>query len=172
MKKKSGSSQENLEIVVVAQEAVPIQIIEPIPAAPVVEPSVEEQREATSAVPIDEDISAVEQPADVETIVEKFDEPAVEVTAEEIRPPSTADVDNIVEQVLAETAHFQADEEDHGVGSSDVGDQPAGTADDSVPWFNLPYEVLIARDSERVFETASDTEDEATIDVGDQPIDD
>ncbi|KZV26270.1 hypothetical protein F511_41953 [Dorcoceras hygrometricum] len=58
MKKKSGSSKENLEIVVVAQEAVPIQIIEPIHAAPVVEPSVEEQREATSAVLIDEDISA------------------------------------------------------------------------------------------------------------------
>ncbi|KZV37629.1 protein phosphatase 2C [Dorcoceras hygrometricum] len=34
MKKKSGSSQENLEIVVVAQEAVPIQIIAPIPATP------------------------------------------------------------------------------------------------------------------------------------------
>ncbi|KZV57315.1 hypothetical protein F511_38159 [Dorcoceras hygrometricum] len=172
MKKKSGSSQENLEIVAVAQEAVPIQIIEPIPAAPVVEPSVEEQREATSAVPIDEDISAVEQPADVETIVEAFDEPAVEGTAEEIRPPSTDDVDNIIEQVLAETAHIEADEEDHGVGTSDVGDQPAGTADDSVPWYNLPYEVLIARDSQRVFETASDTEDEEmeTIDVGDQQL--
>ncbi|KZV30377.1 hypothetical protein F511_35037 [Dorcoceras hygrometricum] len=160
MKMKSGSSQENLEIVVVAQEAVPIQIIEPIHAAPVLEPSVEEQREATSDVPIDEDISVVEKPADVETIVEEFDEPAAEVTAEDIRPPSTDDVDNIIEQVLAETAHIGADEEDHGVGTSDVGDQPAGTADDSVPWFNLPYEVLISRDSELVFEMASDTEDE------------
>ncbi|KZV40574.1 hypothetical protein F511_21282 [Dorcoceras hygrometricum] len=170
MKKKSGSSQENLDIVVIAQEAVPIQIIETISAAPVVEPSVEEQREATSAVPIDEDISTVEQPADVEPIVEEFDEPAVEVTAAKIRPPSTDDVDNIIEQVLSETAHIEADEEDHGVGTSDVGDQPFGTADDSVPWFNLPYEVLIARDSERVFETTSDTEDEEmeTIDVGDQ----
>ncbi|KZV16962.1 scopoletin glucosyltransferase-like [Dorcoceras hygrometricum] len=172
MKKKSGSSQENLEIVLVAQEEVPIQIIEPIPAAPVVEPSMEEQREATSAVPINEDISAVEQPADVETIVEAFDESSVEGTAEEIRPPSTDDVDNIIEQVLTETVHFEADEEDNGVGTSDVGDQPAGAADDSVPWNNLPYEVLIARDSERVFETASDTDDEEmeTIDVGDQQL--
>ncbi|KZV48585.1 auxin transport protein BIG [Dorcoceras hygrometricum] len=95
--------------------AIPIQIIEPISAAPVLEPSMEEQREATSAVPIDEDISAVEQPADVETIVEEFDEPAVEVTTEEIRPPSTDDVDDIIEQVLAETTHIEADEEDHGV---------------------------------------------------------
>ncbi|KZV32823.1 hypothetical protein F511_24069 [Dorcoceras hygrometricum] len=171
-KNKSGSSKENFEIVAVAQEAVPIQIIEPISDAPVVEPSMEEQREAISAVPFDEDISAVEQPADVETIVEEFDEPAVEGTAEEIRPPSTDDENNIIEQVLAETAHIEADEEDHGVGTSDVGDQPAGTADDSVPWFNLPYEVLIARDSERVFETASDTEDEEmeTIDVEDQQL--
>ncbi|KZV29290.1 hypothetical protein F511_29579 [Dorcoceras hygrometricum] len=133
---KSGSSQDNLEIVVVAQEAVPIQITEPIPAALVVEPSVEEQREASSAVPIDEDISAVEQPAvevaaatsvqepatehvdeqmaettaDVESIVKEFDEPAVEVTAEEVRPSSADDVDNIIEQVLAETAHIEADE--------------------------------------------------------------
>ncbi|KZV49415.1 hypothetical protein F511_12634 [Dorcoceras hygrometricum] len=122
----------------------------------VVEPSVEEQREATSAVPIDEYISAIEQPADVETIVEEFDEPEVEVTAEEIRPPSVDDVDNIIEQVLAETAHIEADEEDHGVGTSDVGDQPVGTADDSVPWFDLPYEVLIARDSERVAATRND----------------
>ncbi|KZV38783.1 gamma-glutamyltranspeptidase 1-like [Dorcoceras hygrometricum] len=108
--------------------------------------------------------------ADVETIVEEFDEPAVEVTAEKIRHPSVDDVDKIIEQVLDETAH--TDEEDHGVGTSDVGDQPAGTADDSVPWFDLPYEVLIARDSERAFETASDTEDEEmeTIVVGDQQL--
>ncbi|KZV29308.1 Copia-like retrotransposable element [Dorcoceras hygrometricum] len=115
---------ENIGAEVVAtapQEAVPIQIIEPIPAAPVVEPSMEEQREATSAVPIDDDISAVEQPAAVEPIFEEFDEPAVEVAAEEIRPPSTDDVDNIIEQVLDETSHIEADEE------------TAGTADDSVP---------------------------------------
>ncbi|KZV18577.1 hypothetical protein F511_42619 [Dorcoceras hygrometricum] len=145
-KKKSGSSKENLDIVVVAQEAVPIQIIEPIPAAPVVEPSVEEQREATSAIPIDENISAVERPADVETIVEEFDEPAVEGTAEEIRPPSTDDVDDIIEQVLAEIAHIEADEEDHGVArfetasdtedeemeTIDVGDQQLQTVDAAV----------------------------------------
>ncbi|KZV19688.1 transmembrane 9 superfamily member 4-like [Dorcoceras hygrometricum] len=102
----------------------------------------------------------------------EFDEPTVEVTAEEIKPPSIDDVDNIIEQVLDETAHIEADEEDHGVGTSDVGDQPAGTTDDSVPWFDLPYEVLIARDSERVFEMGSDTEDEEmeTIDVGDQQL--
>ncbi|KZV15782.1 hypothetical protein F511_01998 [Dorcoceras hygrometricum] len=147
-KKKYGSLKENLEIVAVAQEAIPIQIIEPIFATPVRNQLMWRQ------------------------LLKSFDEPAVEGTTEEIRPPSTDDVDDIIEQVLAETAHIEADEEDHGVGTSDVGDQPAGIADDSVPWFNLPYEVLIARDSERVFETASDTEDEEmeTINIGDQQL--
>ncbi|KZV53963.1 transcription initiation factor TFIID subunit 8-like [Dorcoceras hygrometricum] len=136
MKKKSGSSQENLEIVVAAQEAVPIQIIEPIPVAPVVEPSVEEQREATSSVPIDEDISAVEQPAVEVAAATEFDEPAVEVTAEEIRPPSTDDVDDIIQQETQES-----DAEKH--------------------WFDLPYEDIIAQmDAERPVVTHSDTDDE------------
>ncbi|KZV21591.1 dystroglycan-like [Dorcoceras hygrometricum] len=98
----------------------------------------------TEKIGAEEAADAPKQPTDVETIVEEFDEPAVEVTAEEIRPPSTDDVDDIIEQVLAETAHIEADEEDHGVGTFAVGDQPAGTTDDSVPWFDLPYEVLIA----------------------------
>ncbi|KZV26378.1 phosphoinositide phospholipase C 4-like [Dorcoceras hygrometricum] len=172
MKKKSGSSQEKLEIVAVAQEAVPIQIIEPISActSPVeVAAATGEQEPAVDHM----DEQMAQPTADVETIFEEFDEPAVEGTAEEIRLPSTDDdVDDIIEKVLAETAHIEADEKDHGVGTSDVGDQPAGTADDSVPWFDLPYEVLIAHDSERLFETASDTEDEEMeiIHIGDQQL--
>ncbi|KZV56143.1 hypothetical protein F511_28809 [Dorcoceras hygrometricum] len=95
MKKKSGSLKENLEIVVVSQEAVPIQIIEPIPAAPVVEPSVEEQREATSAVPIDEDISVVDQPAVEVAAVTGEQEPAVEHMNEQMAEP-TADEETVV----------------------------------------------------------------------------
>ncbi|KZV55159.1 hypothetical protein F511_27508 [Dorcoceras hygrometricum] len=186
-KKKSGSSTDNVEMVAVALEAVPIQIIEPIPDASAEETiledegtSVEKQPAVEVAATTGEQEPAVEHmdeqmaepTADVETIVEAFDEPAVEGTAEEIRPTSADDVDFIIEQVLAETAHIEADEENHGVEASGVGDQPAGTTDDSIPWFNIPYEVLIARDSERVFETASDTEDEEmeTIDVGDQQL--
>ncbi|KZV49622.1 protein CHROMATIN REMODELING 8 [Dorcoceras hygrometricum] len=170
-KKKSGSSTDNVEMVAVALEAVPIQILEPIPDASAEETIVED--EGTSAAvevavatgkqePAVEhmDEQMAEPTADVEKIVEEFDEPAVEGTAEQIRPTSADDVDFIIEKVLAETAHIEVDEENHGVEASGVGDQPAGTADDSVPWFNLPYEVLISRDSERVFETASDTDDE------------
>ncbi|KZV17105.1 hypothetical protein F511_18446 [Dorcoceras hygrometricum] len=160
-KKKSSSSTDNAEMVAVALEAVPIQIIETISVAPAVEPIVEEPREATSAVPIFEEASVVEEPAvetivekqsavevasetsvqepaaehvdeqmaettaDVETIVEEFDEPAVEVTAEEIRPPSTDDVDDIIQQVLVETAQLEATE-------TDDGEHPHGTEEELV----------------------------------------
>ncbi|KZV18338.1 hypothetical protein F511_23936 [Dorcoceras hygrometricum] len=149
-KKKSGYSTDNVEMVAVALEAVPIQIIEPISAAPVVEPSVEEQMEATSAVPIDEDISAVEQPADVETIVEEFDEPTVEGTAEEIRPTSVDDFDFIIEQVLDETAHIEADEEDHG-----VVDVPLPSAGVEITKITLGQSIKIPGVDERTWYLAS-----------------
>ncbi|KZV29835.1 hypothetical protein F511_16951 [Dorcoceras hygrometricum] len=100
-------------------------------AVPVVEPVVKKKRTTKKKSGSSQENLEIMSDQLIETIVEEFDEPAVEVTAEEIRPPSTDDVDDIIEQVLAETAHIEADEEDHGVGTSDVGHQPAGTADDS-----------------------------------------
>ncbi|KZV53031.1 hypothetical protein F511_31402 [Dorcoceras hygrometricum] len=156
-KKKSGSSTDNVEMVAVALEAVPIQMIEPIPAASADDDEVEEQPadEVAAETSVQEpaaehmDEQMAEPPADVDTIADEFTEPAEETTAEEIRTTSADDVDFIIEQVLADTAQMGPAEEDHGVDASAVGDQPVGTADDSVPWFNLPYEVLIARDSEK-----------------------
>ncbi|KZV19286.1 protein transport protein sec31-like [Dorcoceras hygrometricum] len=176
MKNKSGSSQENVEMVAVAMEAVPIQIIAPIPDAPAEETimedegtSVEKQPAVEVAAATGEQEPAVEHmdeqmaepTADVETIVEEFDEPAVEGTAEEIRPPSTDDVDNIIEQVLAETAHIEADEEDQDIVASNVGDKPTETADGKKHWFDLSYEDLMAQmDAERPV-PVEDTETEA-----------
>ncbi|KZV26864.1 dystroglycan-like [Dorcoceras hygrometricum] len=88
LKKKSSSSQSALEMVVVAQEAIPIQII---PDTPAVEPMVEDQQEriveqhpadevaatAGEQEPVDEQVE--EQPA-VESSLEK---PAAEGAAEE-----------------------------------------------------------------------------------------
>ncbi|KZV29452.1 hypothetical protein F511_29296 [Dorcoceras hygrometricum] len=51
-KKRATKKKSGLENVPVAQEAVPIQIIEPIPAAPAEDFIVEESREATSAAPL------------------------------------------------------------------------------------------------------------------------
>ncbi|KZV49196.1 hypothetical protein F511_42026 [Dorcoceras hygrometricum] len=102
MKKKSGSSQANLEIVAVAQEAVPIQIIAPIPAAPADDEMEEQPADEVAAENVEQPAAeaeiTVEQPADEvagETIVKEFDEPAVETTVEEIRTTSADDVDII-----------------------------------------------------------------------------
>ncbi|KZV28485.1 hypothetical protein F511_33821 [Dorcoceras hygrometricum] len=123
--------------------------------------SQEESREATSAVPIDEEISAEEQSAvEVaaatgvqEPAVEHVDEQVAETTADEettvkdvemidesVSLPAEAavvnkdvytadDVDVIIEQVLAETVHIGADEEEQAVDTFDVGDKTAETTD-------------------------------------------
>ncbi|KZV29319.1 Catalase [Dorcoceras hygrometricum] len=126
---------------IVCGEAVPIQIIEPIPAAPA-DDEMEEQ-------PADEVASEnVEQPADEvagETIVKEFDE-----------------------QVIADIAQMGPDAEDHGVGAHDVEDQPAGTTVVEKQWFDLPYEDIFAQmDADRPVVTPRDTdEDMETIGAG------
>ncbi|KZV18336.1 hypothetical protein F511_23934 [Dorcoceras hygrometricum] len=134
MKKKSCSSQANLEIVAVSQEAVPIQIIEPIPAAPADDEMEEQPADEVAAENVEQPAAeaeiTVEQPADEvvgETIVKEFDEPTVETTAEEIITTSFDDVYIIIKQVIADTAQMGPDADDHGVGAPDVEDQTAGT---------------------------------------------
>ncbi|KZV42590.1 dystroglycan-like [Dorcoceras hygrometricum] len=142
-KRRTMSSKANLEIVVVAQEAVPIQMVEPIAVAPAAEDISDQpagETDGVKAVAADVDATAekIDEPvaepsADVETSVGESIEPAVEVPAEETRPSSADDVDFIIKQ-----------------------------------WFDLPYDDLIARwDAERPVVTASDTdEEEETMDVG------
>ncbi|KZV34311.1 hypothetical protein F511_28013 [Dorcoceras hygrometricum] len=66
----------------------------------------------------------------------------------------------------------ESDEEDHGVVASNVGDQPAETADGKKHWFDLSYEDLMAQmDAERPVVTPSDTDEEMeTIVIGDQQL--
>ncbi|KZV31859.1 hypothetical protein F511_33072 [Dorcoceras hygrometricum] len=144
MKKKSGTSKESLEIVVVAQEAVPIQIIAPIPAAPAAD--------ETSKQPAAAGETGVQEPA-----AEHMDEQLEEPTADE-----DIVVENITEPAIGD------DEEVHEVGISGVGDQTAETADREKHLFDLPYEDIIAQmDAERAVVTASDTDEEMeTIDAG------
>ncbi|KZV29816.1 hypothetical protein F511_25021 [Dorcoceras hygrometricum] len=134
MRKKSGSSQANLEIVAVAQEAVPIQIIEPIPAAPADDEMEEQPADEVAAEYVEQPAAeaeiTIEQPADEvagETIVKDFDEPAVETTAEEIRTTSADDVDIIIKKVIADTAQMGPDAEDHGVVVPDTVVTPSDT---------------------------------------------
>ncbi|KZV40514.1 hypothetical protein F511_39973 [Dorcoceras hygrometricum] len=157
-------------------EAMNIQMIEPISAAPTAGETFEQpvaEDEIHADQPADEfagdtvveeavaasvDVTAenvdeqmAEPSADVETIVEEFAEPAVEVTAEEIRPTSADDVDLIIEQVITETAQM---------GPPDAAEER--------PWFDLPYEdIMVQMDADRPVVTPSDTDEEVeTMDVG------
>ncbi|KZV51503.1 hypothetical protein F511_35024 [Dorcoceras hygrometricum] len=175
MKKKSSSYKLNLEIVAVAQEAVPIQMVEPTTASPAAEdifaqPVAEDEIPANppadevAGETVDEeaaDEGAYEEAADGDTarVNEPTSEPAMaDIVYEE---PSTADeVDVIIEQVLADTAQIRVDEEDQVVRTLGEGNQRAGTAEER-QWFDLPYYDLIARwEAERIFTTPSDTDEE------------
>ncbi|KZV36133.1 hypothetical protein F511_28629 [Dorcoceras hygrometricum] len=176
MRKKPTSSKDNLEIVAVAQEAMPIQMFEPITDAPVAEDISDQPAGETDGVKefaadvdataekIDEQVA--EPSANVETSVGESFEPAVEVPAEEARPSSADDVDFIIQQVIEDTALVGPAEEIQEVAASADRDQPAATTEER-HWFNLPYEDLMARfDAERQVVTASDTdEDIEQVDV-------
>ncbi|KZV58341.1 hypothetical protein F511_22070 [Dorcoceras hygrometricum] len=175
MKKKSSSSKVNLEIVAVAQEVVPIQMVEPTTAAPAAEdifsqPAVEDEIPAdpttdeVAGEAVDEEAAdecAYEETADGDAA--RVNEPASEPAVADIvnEEPSTADdVDIIIEQVLADTAQIRVDQDDQIVRTSGEGNQPAGTAEER-QWFDIPYDDLIARwDAERMVTTLSDTDEE------------
>ncbi|KZV21191.1 hypothetical protein F511_28228 [Dorcoceras hygrometricum] len=212
-KSKPGSSKDKLEILLVAQEAVPLQIIEPTAAAPTKQPPSAPKRKIQKRkrmLVLGSDDESVEQPAaevagetvveesvvenvleeqQRETVVDDFvavpEETVVEGIAEPISEPAVADIANagmstaddvdiIIGQVLAETALIGPDEEEQDVGGLDVagtagsdscvGEQAAPKADEVERWFDLPYEVLFARDTEQMVTTASDTDEEFIAD--------
>ncbi|KZV41868.1 hypothetical protein F511_16812 [Dorcoceras hygrometricum] len=140
LKKKSSYSQSTLEMVVVAQEAIPIQIIH---ATPAVEPMVEDQQakivETHPAIevavtageqePVGEQAeeqpvveSSLEKPAaegaaeeTAYDISEKADVPIVEpviANVENNEVSNANDVDTIIQQVLSETVQSASTEEE------------------------------------------------------------
>ncbi|KZV56836.1 hypothetical protein F511_20076 [Dorcoceras hygrometricum] len=149
MKNKSGSSQANLEIVAVAQEAVPIQIIESIPTAPA-DDEMEEQQMMRLLLKM-----LNNQP-------------------QRLRLLLSNQLTTLL--MIADTAQMGPDAEDHGVGAPDVEDQPAGTTVGEKQWFDLPYEDIFAQmDADRPVVTPSDTDEEmetigAGTGVGDQQL--
>ncbi|KZV34528.1 pentatricopeptide repeat-containing protein-like [Dorcoceras hygrometricum] len=137
MKNISSSYKVNLEIVAVAQEAVPIQMVGPSTAAPAAE-----------------DENPANPPAD-EVAGDTVDEEAADEGAYE----ETAD-GGAARKVLADTAQIRVYEEDQVVRTSGEGNQPAGTAEDRQR-FDLPYDDIIARwDAERIVTTPSNTDEE------------
>ncbi|KZV46269.1 hypothetical protein F511_10403 [Dorcoceras hygrometricum] len=136
----------------------------------------EEQREAASAARIVEEtiVGGLTEKAS-EPMVEK--EPVVKSTTEEVRTTYSDDVDFIIEQVIAETAQNETNDEEQNVDGIDfegtivngteVGEQIVPRDEETDQWFNLSYEKLIAQEADRPVVTASDTDEEMeTVDFG------
>ncbi|KZV42892.1 hypothetical protein F511_14800 [Dorcoceras hygrometricum] len=152
-------------IVTVAQEAFPLQIVEPIQAVPAILPS-KPKRKAPKRrlkLPVESDEEIVEEETAVGGIAENDFVPArADVVDKEI---STADdVDHIIEQVIAETAQFETDVGGTNDGETNVGDQAVQRADEMEHWFNVSYEEFVAREADRTVESGSDTDEEIVTD--------
>ncbi|KZV31480.1 hypothetical protein F511_27143 [Dorcoceras hygrometricum] len=161
--KRTGveKAAKSLAIVTVAQEAIPLQIVEPIRAMPDVIPS-KPKRKAPKRrlkLPAESDDEIVKEETAVGGIAEKDSMPArADVVDKEI---STADdVDHIIEQIVAETAQFEADVGGTNVGEINVEDQAVQRADEIEHWLNISYDEFVAREADRMVESGSDTDEE------------
>ncbi|KZV25559.1 hypothetical protein F511_21632, partial [Dorcoceras hygrometricum] len=143
-KRKVSFSKDKKDIVSVAQEAIPLQTFEPSTAV------------------------SVEKRASVE---EDFEEQSVEPTVDTIEKETISiadEVDNVIAQVLAETAQMEETEtaeREHpletGVGEETVVQgQAVVKADEVEHWFNLSYEEFATRQADRLVESASETDGE------------
>ncbi|KZV50689.1 dystroglycan-like [Dorcoceras hygrometricum] len=192
-KKKDSSSKDNLELMAVAQDAVPIKMIEGSTA-----PAANDTADQPAAV----DEFPADRPAEEIESVERVDEqlaaePAVHVPAEEpeveVSRVNVDDPETVIRQVLdqldfvtedpvvakvdrvetwfdrvfdAELA--TADLENHDAGTIDCGDQSVDKTNE-VPWFVRPF-ILADRDTKKLFETASDSENAMDLEVESQDL--
>ncbi|KZV18831.1 hypothetical protein F511_09654 [Dorcoceras hygrometricum] len=140
-KRKASSSKENMDIVSVAQEAIPLQIFEP-----------------STAVSVDKRTTVEE------AVGKQSDEPTADIIERET--VSTADeVDSVIAQVLAETEQKEETETaereqplEIGVGEETVVEgQAVVKADEVEHWFNFSYEEYAARQANRLVESYSET---------------
>ncbi|KZV37087.1 hypothetical protein F511_15033 [Dorcoceras hygrometricum] len=192
-KKKDSSSQDNLELVAVAEEAVPIQIIE-VSTAPAADDTAD-QPATVDAFPADRPAEEIES---VERVDEQLAaEPAVHVPAEEpaveVSRVNVDDPETVIRQVLDQldfvtedpvVAKFDrvetwfdrafdvelatADHEHHDAGTIDCGDQSVDKTNE-VLWFVRPF-ILADRDTGKLFETACDSEDAMDLKVESQDL--
>ncbi|KZV23662.1 RNA polymerase beta' subunit [Dorcoceras hygrometricum] len=101
-------------------------------------------------------------------------EPTVATVVNE-GPFTSDDVDDIIQQVLIETAQLETTDEGDAVHEPDVSgahveDQPAISTAER-PWFDLPYEDIIAQLNDRPVVTPSDTDEEMEPVVDEQSAD-
>ncbi|KZV34501.1 hypothetical protein F511_27303 [Dorcoceras hygrometricum] len=175
-KSKASSSKVRMDIVSIAQDAVPLQIIRPTLVATAEQPPVPKRKSKKSRLVLSsvsndenvekrvavENIENIEKSVTVEVTVEEY---VVEPTEEErhasAQVETTDDVDVIVEKVIAETSQLVTDEADQLFGDTDVGeivfgDTPVDKADDLEQWFDRSYEDFVSRDAEKLIVSTSE----------------
>ncbi|KZV48855.1 hypothetical protein F511_24714 [Dorcoceras hygrometricum] len=169
VKKKSTTQSKPVSskdtLVTLPVEAVPLQMIAPTTAALTEQLPVPkrptQKRERRLILGSDDEIADISEP----TVAEDVNE----------GPSTTDDVDDIIQQVLTETAQIGADKEEidgggETVSGSAVGSQAVDKVDEFEQWLNLSYEEFHARQADRLVETASDIEDEMESDMGNQVL--
>ncbi|KZV20815.1 hypothetical protein F511_42313 [Dorcoceras hygrometricum] len=129
-KSKSGSSKDILEIFPVAQEAVPLQINEPTPAAPAQQPPVPKHKiqKGRRRLVLGSDDDIVEQPAAEVASETTVGEPAIEVASETVVEESA--VANVLEEKQRETVVENIAELVYEPAVADVANAGMSTADD------------------------------------------
>ncbi|KZV36877.1 hypothetical protein F511_18050 [Dorcoceras hygrometricum] len=159
-KSKASSSKASMDMVSVAHDAVPFQIIEPTPVATAEQPPVPKRKSKKRRLRLpkgsdDENVEErvaienVEKPITVEvTVGETVVEPIQEKRHASAQVETTDDVDVIIEQVIAETYQLATDEE----------------------WLDLSYEEFHAHQAARTVETASDTYGDPELVTGEQQV--
>ncbi|KZV19671.1 hypothetical protein F511_42464 [Dorcoceras hygrometricum] len=188
-KKKSGSSPSTLEIVVVAQEAVPIQMVGPSTGVPAAEEPVEQraaEKDISADQPVDEvagetvgeaaankDFSLVDDPDTGRNLV------AAEEPVEQRAAEKDISADQPVDEVAGETVGEAAANKDFSlVDDPDTvinqvlnqldsisDDKDDKQSDRAETWFDRAFDEMLRNDSPVV--TPSDTdEEEETMDVG------
>ncbi|KZV48387.1 hypothetical protein F511_41289 [Dorcoceras hygrometricum] len=159
MRNKSSSSKYNLEIVAVAQEAVPIQMVESITVAPAVEdlsdqPAGKTDGEEKVAAEVDASADRDQTAVEVGDASADRDQTAVEVCEASADKYFSLvdDPDTVINQVLHQLDSISDDKDDK-------------QSDRAETWFDRAFDEMLRNDSPVV--TPSDTDEEAeTVDVG------
>ncbi|KZV21382.1 hypothetical protein F511_23973 [Dorcoceras hygrometricum] len=168
------------QLVAVAQEAIPIQIVS---AESAVEPMVKDQQAETkdaSDRPAAEEETPADRPEeDIVSVEQRVDESAVEVSGVDVVDPET-----VVQQVLNQL-DFSTEGQDVAKGDRvetwfdrALAEEFATAGDDSptekvndeeIPWFVRPF-LSADHDNERLFETESDSADTMDFEVHSQTL--
>ncbi|KZV32073.1 putative importin-7 [Dorcoceras hygrometricum] len=165
-KSKASYSKASLDILNVSQDVVPLQIVEPTPAAtteksPLPKRTSKKRRLVLSKDSDDENVE--EQESIKDTVAVSVEESTV--------VKHTDEVDVIIGQVLEETSKLATDESEQReqrldepeVGDTDFGDSPVNNADNFEQWLDESFEDFIET------ETVDKTEDSKEVAVEKTP---